>query len=311
MRADMSRKAIAGPAALLLGLASLAWPSAVLAASLDLDPASVAWSRLEFRPAERSDDLSVAVQLSEVSPDEVGAVLQSEPGAEPAVPADGGLLQMTSAIDVVVTGRTYQTDVWFSAAGVSPLERRRDKIGKGANRKIFRFLADGVRRLRIEPDGRSEAKLAPDQWSNVQELFFPYGPARADCAVLSDPNLLFVIAAAGAVTAEPLELCVFNKQAIYRVRLSAEPGETLEADYREIGNGGQSQVRRRAAIRKIRIQAFPPEVEGVNVDPFEFFEMRGEIEIDLDAESGLPLRVSGQIGSRRVEFQLSEVDWRT
>jgi hypothetical protein len=200
---------------------------------------------------------------------------------------------MTSAIDVVVTGRTYRTDVWFSAAGVSPLERRRDKIGKGANRKIFRFLADGVRRLRIEPDGRSEAKLAPDQWSNVQELFFPYGPARADCAVLSDPNILFVIAAAGAVTAEPLELCVFNKQAIYRVRLSAEPGETLEADYREIG------------------QAFPPEVEGVNVDPFEFFEMRGEIEIDLDAESGLPLRVSGEIGSRRVEFQLSEVAWRT
>jgi hypothetical protein len=159
---------------------------------------------------------------------------------------------MTSAIDVVVTGRTYRTDVWFSAAGVSPLERRRDKIGRGANRKIFRFFADGVRRLRIEPDGRSEAKLAPDQWSNVQELFFPYGPTRADCAVLSDPNLLFVIAAAGAVTAEPLELCVFNKQAIYHVRLSAEPGETLEAENPHPGLPSRGRGGERRPLRILR-----------------------------------------------------------
>ncbi|MDX1574988.1 MAG: hypothetical protein R3285_02270 [Kiloniellales bacterium] len=291
----------------MLVLSSLAWSSAVLAAPLDFDPDSIAWSRLEFRPTARPDDLSVEVQLSEASPDEISLPLPSEPGAGPAA----ALLQMISTIDVAFTGRTYRTDVWFSAAGVSPLERRRDKIGKGANRKIYRYLDDGVRRLRIEPDGRSQAKLPPDDWTQVQELFFPYGPGRADCAVLSDPNLLFVIASAGAVTGAPLELCVFNKQAIYRVRLSAEPGRTLEADYREIRGAEQVQVRRRAPVRKIRIQAFRPDVDGIEADPFEFFEMRGEIEIDLDADSRLPLRVSGDIGSRRVEFQLSEVAWRS
>ncbi len=310
MTTGKGRRTIAGPAALVLCLAGLAWPSAVHAAPLDFDPATIGWSRLEFRPAERSDDLSVEVKLSLVSPDQVHSLLQSEPGNEPTVPLGATLWQMTSTIDVMLTGRTYRTDVWFSAAGASPLERRRDKIGKGANRKIFRYLADGVRRWRLEPDGGSEAELPPDDWTDVQELFFPYGRARGGCPVLTDPSLLFAIASAGAVAEAPLELCVFNKQAIYRVRLSAEPGEALEADYRETRSADQAQVRRRAATRKIRIQAVLSDDAGASADPFEFFEMRGEIEIDLDAGSGLPLRVSGEIGSRRVEFHLSEVAWR-
>jgi hypothetical protein len=313
MIAGKFRTSVAGPAGLLVCLASLAWGSAVLASPLDLDEAAVAWSRLEFRAADRPDDLSVEVRLSKATPEAQAALLDSGPGDEPVPSPDATLLQMTSTIDVFATGRAYRTDIWFYSAGVSPLQRRRDKTGKGANRKIFRYLSDGVRRLRIEPNGRSEAKLAPEQWTDVKELFCPFSAARADCPVLSDPNLLFVIASAGAVggEGEPLALCVFNKQTIHRVRLAAEPGETLEADYLEVKGADRNQVRRPAAVRKIRIQAFVPEADEANADPFEFFEMRGEIEIDLDADSGLPLRVAGEIGGiGRVDFLLSEVAWR-
>jgi hypothetical protein len=130
---------------------------------------------------------------------------------------------------------------------------------------------------------------------------------------LSDPNLLFFIASAVTVTggAEPLALCVFNKQSIHRVQLSADAGGTLQAEYLEIKGAAQNQVRRETAVRKVRVQAFPPEADGVSPEPFEFFEMGGEIEIDLDAENGLPLRISGEIsGLGRVEFLLSEVTWQ-
>ena len=313
MIAGMVRTSVAGPAGLLVCLASLAWGSAVLASPLDLDEAAVAWSRLEFRAADRPDDLSVEVRLSKATPEAQAALLDSGPGDEPVPSQDATLLQMTSTIEVFATGRAYRTDIWFYSAGVSPLQRRRDKTGKGANRKIFRYLSDGVRRLRIEPNGRSEAKLVPEQWTDVKELFYPFSAARADCPVLSDPNLLFVIASAGAVggKGEPLALCVFNKQTIHRVRLAAEPGETLEADYLEVKGADRNQVRRTASVRKIRIQASVPEADEDNAEPFEFFEMRGEIEIDLDADSGLPLRVAGEIGGvGRVDFLLSEVAWR-
>ncbi len=313
MIAGRGRKLVAGPAWLFICLVSLAWFPAGAASPLDLDAGAVAWSRLEFRAARRPNDLSVEIKLSEIAPERLAALLHSNPGEEPDVPADAMVLQMTSTIDVFVTGRAYQTDIWFYPAGVTPLQRRRDKTGEDANRKIYRYLDDGVRRLRLEPNGSAEAKLAPENWTRVKEHFYPYGATRTGCSALSDPNLLFFIVSAGAVTggAEPLTLCVFNKQTIHRVQLSVDTGGTLEADYLEIKGAARNKVRREAAVRKVRIQAFLPEADGVNPEPFEFFEMGGEIEIDLDADSGLPLRITGEIvGLGRVDFLLNEVVWR-
>ncbi len=305
------RKVAAAPARLLLFLVCLVWSSAVAASPLGLDGAAVAWNRLTFRPAERPGELKVEVSLSEIAPDQLSALLGADPADEPPQPRDAAVFKMTSTIDVAFTGRTYRTDVWFDSAEAVPLERRRDKIGRDANRKIYRFFADGVRRLRIEPEDSAEAELAPEQWSRVKETFYPYGAARARCPVMTDPNLLLVVASAGAVTraAEPLDLCVFNKETVYRVRLAAAPVATLQADYLEIRGADRTQVRRQAAVRKIRVQAFAPEDDGT--EAFEFFEMSGDIEIDLDAENGLPLRITGEIaGFGRVAFALSEVDLR-
>jgi len=295
---------------LLICLVALVWPTTVLASSFDLYGGEVAWSRLVFRAVDRADDLSVEITLAEADAAELAAVLRSEPGNAPAPAPDGTVLRMTSTIDVFLTGRSYRTDIWFQSAGVSPLQRHRDKMGQDANRKVFRYLADGVRRLRIEPAGRSEAKLAPEKWTGVKERFYPFGAARTECPVLSDPNLLFLIASAGALRdASSMTLCVFNKKTIHTVRLSAKPGGTLAANYLEVSGGARNQVRRQAQVRTVRIQASPPQYDGVEPEPFEFFEISGDIKIDLDAENGLPLRMIGEIsGFGRVELVLSEAD---
>lgn len=307
----VGRRCLVRPARLLVGLAALlvagTWPPVAQASPFDLDAAAVAWSRLVFRAAERADDLSVEVTISEVSAADLSAALSSQPGDEAAA-VDGKVLRLASSIDVFLTGRAYQTDIWFQPAGMSPLQRRRDKTGDDVNRKIFRYLADGVRRLRIEPNGRSEVALAPELWTGVKEHVYPFGSARDGCPLVTDPGLLFFIASAGAVTdAAPVTLCVFNKKAIYPVQLSAEPDAPLAADYLAVSGADRNQVRREARVRKIRIQALAPKGEGSDPEPFEFFEMVGEIEIDLEADSGLPLRIAGDIaGFGRVEFTLSE-----
>ncbi len=308
------RKAVAAPMALLLGLICLAWSPTVAASSLDLGGAAVAWSRLAFRAADRPNSLGVEVRLAEVAPGELAALLGSDPSDASARPADATVMRMTSTIEVFLTGRTYRTDVWFYASDAVPLERRRDKIGGDPSRKTYRYLSDGARRLRLDPDNSAEAQLRPDQWSRVRKTLYPYGAAAAGCPVVTDPNLLLIIASAGAVTgaAEPLDLCVFNKEAVYRVRLSAAPVETMEVDHLESRGAERRQVRGRAAVRKVRIQAFAPEQDGgAGTEPFEFFEMGGDIEIDLDAETGLPLRITGEVpGLGRVAFALSEAELR-
>ena len=299
------------PNYLVFGLLALAGSMAT-ASPLDFDPASLAWSRLTFRPAERPGDLQVEISLSEATSNELSALPGSDPGDELAA-SGGEAWHMTSIFDVFYTGRTYRTDLWFSSEGPSPVQRHRDKLGRDANRKAYRFLADGVGRLRIEPDGSAEAEQAADQWSFIKEDFFPYGAARDGCSVLSDPSLLFLAVSSGVATRgnDPLTLCVFNKKTIYRVKLSAGPVEALAVEYVETRNGARSDVRRKAAIRKVTIEAFAPDSDGVEPEAFEFFEMSGDIEIELDAENGLPLRISGDIaGLGRIAVRLNEVDLR-
>lgn len=291
---------------------AVALPPVALASPPTLNAAALSWSRLVFRAAGREKDLSVEIRLSEVSPAELASVLNSSLGDSPAPPVGGAVLQMTSIFDVFLTGRTYRTDVWFQPDGISPLQRRRDKMGRDADRKVFHYLADGVQRLRIKPENRAEAELSPEEWSSRKERFFPFGPARGDCPVLSDPSLLLPIASAGLVEdAAPMTLCVFNKKTIHGVRLSAETAGSLTAEYLASNGATRSEVQGSVPIRKVRIESWPPKDAGSDPEPFEFFEMKGTFEIDLDAESGLPLRILGEIASYgRVELTLSQADLR-
>jgi hypothetical protein len=301
------------PARLLFCLVALAWSATAGASPLDLDGGEVSWSRLTFRPADRPDELEVEVRLSEPTGEQLAALFGSDSGDGTAPPAEGTVWQMTSTIDVRYTGQVYRTDIWFQPEAASPLQRHRDKLGGDASRKAYRYLADGVRRQRVEPDGAAEADAAPEQWSRIKEEFFPYGPSLDGCPVLTDPSLLFLVAASGAVTRAdgPMTLCVFNKKTIYRVRLSAGPVETLQANYLELKGAARTEVRGPAKVRTIRIEAAAPEDGGIEPESFEFFEMSGEIEIDLAAETGLPLRISGEIpGFGRAVFLLSEAEMR-
>lgn len=314
MIAGSRRNGAAAATALLACVLFLAWSPAMADAPPALDGAAVAWSRLVFRAADRPDDLAVEVKLADIAPGGLAALLGAGSGEAPPRPADATAMRMTSTIDVRLTGQTYRTDIWFYPAGVVPLQRLRDKIGDDPSRKTYRYLSDGVRRLRLDPDTSAEAQLPPDRWSRVKETFYPFGAARAGCPVVTEPNLLLLIASAGAVSRpdKPLDLCVFNKESVYRVRLTAAPGETMEASYLESRGGDRTKVRRRAAVRTVRIDAVAPEANPAGIEPFEFFEMGGTIEIDLDAETGLPLRISGEVtGLGRVAFTLSEADLRS
>jgi hypothetical protein len=311
--AGIGRSAVFGLAVLFLCLTGPARSAAAADSPLAIDGGAVDWSRLTFRAPSRPDDLSAEVRLVEIAPERLADLLLPSPGSEPVVPVGASVLQMTSTINVFVTGRAYRTEILFDPTGLSPLQRIRDKTGSDANRKVYRYLAEDVRRRRIEPDGRAEANLAPEHWTHVKDHVYPFGAARAACPTLTDPNLLLLLVSAGAVTpaVEPLALCVFNKKGIHEVRLSADPEATLAADYLEIRGATRTELRRDARVRRIRIEAVLPKLEGLTPDPFEFFEMGGEIEIDLDADSGLPLRIGGEIsGFGRVEFLLGEVEWR-
>jgi hypothetical protein len=306
----MGLRDIFGGVLLSLAVAVLPPPWALASSSLELDPSRVAWSRLLLRASDARGDVSIEIELSEVPAAELASVLATGSGRAIQPAADAQVWLMTANIEVRDYEKNYRTDVWFVPRDASALQRRRDKVGTGANRKTFRYFLHGVQRVRLEPDGRQEAELPPEQWTIIKEHFYPYGPAKAGCVVLSDPALLLFVASAGVLTdeGERLDLCVFNKQTIYRARLSAAASQSLKVDYAEIGPDLRRDINRDITVRKIRLEARPSGAGDIEPDPFEFFEMPGDIEILLDESSRIPLEVVGNVpGLGRVVFTLSEV----
>ena len=298
----------------LLSASTLASPMllspAVAGSPLALDPSRVAWSRLLFRASDAMASVTIEVRLATVPSSGLEAL--PDAGADGAImPPDGAEVSlMTAAIVVDGYDKTFRNEVWFLPGDAVPLQRRRDKIGKDANRKTFRYAADGVYRVRLDPEGRREAELPPEQWSARKTHFYPYETALSGCPVLTDPALLLFVVSAGAVSedGEPLELCVFNKKTVYRVRARAAGARPLEVAYTEIGQGVRNEIERGIDAQRIRIVARPGDAAGLEPDPFEFFEITGDIEIVLDPSTRVPVMISGDLpGLGRVDFSLSEV----
>jgi hypothetical protein len=300
---------------LLLALAVVGLPPswAHAASSLELDPARVAWSRLLLRASDARGEVSIEIRLSPAPAAGLASVLATDLGRAVEPPADAQVWLMTASIEIPDYQKNFRTDVWFVPRDAAALQRRRDKVGKGANRKTFRYLQHGVQRVRLEPDGRQEAALPPGQWTIMKEHLYPYGSAEAGCAVLSDPALLLYVASAGVPggEGERLDLCVFNKKTLYRARLSAAAPQSLKVDYAEIGPDLRRDIDRDITARTVRLEARPSGAGGLEPDPFEFFEMPGDIEIFLDGSSGIPVQVVGNVsGFGRVVFALREVTLR-
>lgn len=280
---------------------------------LDFDNEAITWDGLVFEAAQRPDELQVEVSLSEVNHENLRTLIDSNWAEDPTVTAGTKVLRMVSVINVLYTGQTYQTDVLFYSGGMSPIQRLRDKYGRAENRKVYLFHPGGVRRLRLEPKGLSEYELSPENWSNITERFFPYNSARAECEILTDPSLLLPIASTAVMkrVSEPITFCVFNKKNIYRVRLLVASEEKMLVNYRQKLGTTEIEVRRKVAVRNVRIKTSAPDSGERSVEPFEFFEMRRNVEISVAADNGLPFRISGEVeGFGRVEFRLKEVSWR-
>ena len=297
---------------LLLVVSSSSWAPA--SSGLELDPSRVGWSRLLFRASEAKAKVSIEVRLSSVSPLALEAALITDAGREapPAgeAPLEAEAVLMTATMSLPKFDKVYRTEVWFLPGDAAALQRRRDKIGKEGSRKTFRYFTDGVGRVRVDPDSRREAKLAPETWTRRVNHFYPYPADRAGCAAPSDPAvLLFIVSAITLSEAEaPPEICVFNKKTPYRVRLRAAASRPYEASFTEIRQDTRHRVNREIAVLKVRLEATSHYRGDLEPDPFEFFELSGDIEILLDAASRVPVKVSGEIsGIGKVEFFLTEV----
>ena len=287
---------------LVIGTAS---PASALS-ELDLDPSDVNWSRLVLQGEEGRVEIVLRTPPRAVAE----ALLTTDLALGMIEDEDPTVMLMTASLAGDDPDQIYRTEAWFAGEDATAFQRTRDKTGGTGNRKTFRYFTDGVQRIRVDPRNRNEGRLPVEQWTRVKEHFFTYGPGRSDCPAALDPTALLYAISAGAVSDADdgaFEVCVFNKKALFRVQVRVSGSESVQASYAEIEGGSQNQVARAISARRIVLKAVPDPAAKREPDPFEFFEMRGDIEILLDPSSRVPLKISGEVSGYSVAFSLTEV----
>jgi len=284
--------------------------------TLDLDPERVRWSRLLFQASQGLTSARSQVSLAPVAAAGLKSSLLADAGGPLPPLSDADAMLMTATIDMssklpFVDDKVWETQVWFLPGSASTLQRTRTKIGKDPDSKTFRYLAEGVRRIRSKPESPGEGEQRPESWTTVKSAFYPYGPARAECPDVLDPSLLLYVLSGANLSPDdpPLELCVFNKKSLYHVEIHAVAATRLPVRYTRRRGTDEEAVEQEIAVVAITISSHPMTPTEQKPEPFEFFEMRGDIQVSYDPVSGLPVQVRGTVKNvGEATFHLTEAD---
>lgn len=271
------------------------------------------WRVLVFEDANGVTEVRTEVRLAPVSGEQAAAALAPGPGA--LAPPDGARLSLLTAeirseSPWPLPDKAWRGSVWFDAESGAALQRVRERLTPTRYQKIYRYGRDGVRRTRTEPDGAAEASLAPGRWTRVEpprDLAYP--AERAGCAGVGDPSLLLLAVSTPGwdVRREPVALCVFNKKRVHAVRIERAGEESVDVQYARRSGDREQRVAEtvRAAVLKIGSRPLPGDASP---EPLELLGIEGDVEILVDAPSGLPVRIRGRVPDfGTADFRLVEV----
>lgn len=284
--------------------------------TLDLNSTHVPWSRLRFLASSGMGSADTDIRLTPISAAQLERSLRADGDSPPTLVPDADVLRMTVVTETtsklpLTSDKTWRTEVWFLPGDASALQRTRLKVGKDPDAKTFRYFPNGVQRVRSRPKNAGEAKRPPRAWTKSQRAIYTYGPASAGCPQVLDPaTLLYVISVAEMTRGDPpLELCVFNKKALYGVDIRVTRAARIPARFTQRRGATEEQVETELDVQTIVISSRPLQPVEQEPEPFEFFEMRGDVQIAIDPATRLPVRVRGTIKNvGEVTFKLIDGD---
>jgi len=281
--------------------------------AFEIDAEKVLWSHLSFRAKTLFGRVTTDVHLTAGPVEDVADSLITDPAGEALQPSGETLYTLTvnSNINPLFgSDEILETKSWFDASGAGALQHVRQRLGKVKWQRSYRFSKKGVFRLKKTPKDSREESLALDQWTQISNHFYSYGDDRIGCPQVMDPSsLIYIVSAMKATTLPtPLNLCVFYKKQLHRVKVSIAGAQSLKVDY--TAKRDDSQIRVDTQIDTIKISFEPSPLSTTDMEPeeFSFLGMKGNFDIFIDKTSRIPVQVSGNISPfGKVDIRLHDV----
>jgi hypothetical protein len=195
-------------------------------------------------------------------------------------------------------------DVTLDLTGAEGKALYRSRLSKGKEQRLktYDFLQTHIERVRRDPPPKT--KLPPSEWPVSSRKDIAYPPEAADKVVTDAYALLELAGRFQASDAEAADVIVNTEFNFYQVRMTRSNDEPdIEVSYEVEGT-------RAAVTGKRNTSAVALEVAPVGDQPdkydFSLLGLNGDITILFDADTGLPLQLSGtapRIGDAEINLK--------
>lgn len=282
-----------------LVLLALAQAAPAAPASGTYDPARPHWSALEFSASKllMSADASITARLLPQA--QVAAKLASPPVGTP-VPAGPEVLEMVYRASGM--GRDSVTALYNDPLSGATLQRTQLDGGHRQRQRTYRFTDVGAYHFTRWPATTEEQGLDPESWTRREQGLRRYPPGAVGQPVAEPTALLWLAAAAPlASPGERVEILTFSRRGVNRVVIEVTGRRATRVDYEEVAPDGKQRRRGRVDALHLRIRGAPLDPATAD-DDFELLGLRGDLDLLLDPDTGVPLELRGRV---KVVGQLS------
>ena len=258
---------------------------------LQLDLSRLSWTELHYKAKKAILTATSELRLQPADASEMAESLVLAEGHRDLPPAGDDLLLLTLRSKVL--GRVSNVRLWLDSGNARSYQRDELNSGSRPRFRAYRPMGEGVQRTTLRP-ASGEKSRPYREWSEREERFIAY-PAEAPERIVSEALALFVVVSTASLNApgDAVTLPVFLKDRVVEVRLEVLEKRELEVNFDQTKTGETQKITGTRPALGIAVSAVLP--EGDEDTKIELLGLEGDILMTIDAESRVPLQISGKI----------------
>ena len=256
-----------------------------------LDSSGIGWQQVELRARKFLVTAKSVVEWSvlDVSSANIGWIdADGLDGVEGELVEPGAqILRLNYSSKLI--GKPVESVLWMDPGDGAILQYSVHDNRRHPKHRIYRFTNRGAFQRTWRPE-KNEKKLAWPEWSEQYGDFRPFPDEVYDRVITDSLGIIYIIAASDLGRGgDRLEVLAFGSREVSRGIFTAEEMVDIDADFVVEGPLGERRCKGKTQVLRIGV-----EIETVGDTDEPDSGILSEIEIYLDLQSRLPLRISAR-----------------
>ncbi len=183
----------------------------------------------------------------------------------------------------------------LSVNGLKLLGYVKLSMGEKKRERIYWLKDTGVMRLKRMPSNQDEAEMSPDSWTDTKETFYSYGIRGIRAQDIIEPSILVLFPYTAFHNLKQASLLVLNKHQIYILQIHTAYVNDLHVFPSK--KEEEPNTYRKEKAKYIKVSFSPRSLTNIGQKDkgFSFFGLRGDFDIYIDKDSGLPILIHGRL----------------